>query len=211
LQGKLLRVLQEGEFEPVGSSQTRKVDVRVIAATNRDLKQSTERGGFRSDLYYRLNVFPITVPPLRQRKEDIPLLATAFASRFATKMGRALKPLSETCVRHLQVYDWPGNVRELENIIERAVITSHDGNINLDRALLEASQATEAADGAQPGEPPRIRTVQELREQERANIILALESSNWRVAGANGAAQLLGMNPSTLNSRIRALGIAKRG
>ena len=170
------RVLQEGEFEPVGSSQTRRVDVRVIAATNRDLKKSTETGEFRADLYYRLNVFPITVPPLRERKDDISLLASAFAARFATKIGRAINPLSEASVRRLKAYDWPGNVRELENIIERAVITSQDGNVNLDRALPESYSAEISSDGARLEEPSKIRTVQELREQERANIILALES-----------------------------------
>jgi PAS domain S-box-containing protein len=209
LQVKLLRVLQEGEFEPVGSSRTRKVDARIIAATNRDLKKSIEKGVFRDDLYYRLNVFPITVPPLRERKDDIPLLASAFAARFATKMGRAVKPLSDAGVRRLQAYDWPGNVRELENIIERAVITSQDGNINLDRALPESPSAEVAGDIAPLHEPAKIRTVQELREQERANIILALESTGWRVAGENGAAQLLGMNSSTLSSRMRALGIER--
>lgn len=211
LQSKLLRVLQEGEFEPVGSSQTKKVNVRIVAATNRDLKKSIDKGEFRHDLYYRLNVFPITVPPLRERKEDIPLLASAFAARFAAKMGRAVKPLSEDNVRRLRAYDWPGNVRELENIIERAVITAADGHINLERALPESSlPANMIGQVTQPDGVPRILTVQDLREQERANIILALESADWRVAGANGAAHLLGMNSSTLNSRIRALGIERR-
>lgn len=227
LQVKLLRVLQEGEFEPVGSSHTRRVDLRVVAATNRDLKKSVAQGEFRSDLYYRLNVFPITVPPLRERKEDLPLLAAAFAARFAAKMGRAIGPLCEASVRRLHAYDWPGNVRELENIIERAVITSHDGRLDLDRALPESPPAEMPGDEARPGdkaqcdsellcggEPSldgrsKIRTVQELREQERANIVLALESAQWRVAGENGAAQLLGMNASTLNSRMRALGIER--
>lgn len=206
LQAKLLRVLQEGEFEPVGSSQTHKVDVRVIAATNRDLKNAVDTGVFRGDLYYRLNVFPITVPPLRERKDDIPALAAAFAARFAAKMARTLEPLSEASVRRLTAYDWPGNVRELENVIERAVITAHDGQLNLDRALPGTSDVLRAA-----VEPARVRTVQELRDQERANILLALESTNWRVAGDNGAAQLLGMNASTLNSRIKALGIVRPG
>lgn len=210
LQAKLLRVLQEGEFEPVGSSQTRRVNVRVIAATNRDLRKSIARGEFRDDLYYRLNVFPITVPPLRERKDDIPLLAAAFAARFGAKMGRTIKPLSEASVRRLKAYDWPGNVRELENIIERAVITSQDGHVNLDRALPESHSAQVSSDAAPLEEPAKIRTVQELREQERRNIILALESTGWRVAGENGAARLLGMNPSTLNSRMRALGIDRR-
>src|SRR5687768_11092682 len=124
LQSKLLRVLQEGEFEPVGSSQTRKVDVRVIAATNRDLERSVREGKFREDLYYRLNVFPIQLPALRERRADIAILATAFAQKFAQRLGRTLEPLSEDCLKRLQAYNWPGNVRELQNIIERAVITS---------------------------------------------------------------------------------------
>jgi PAS domain S-box-containing protein len=209
LQAKLLRVLQEGEFEPVGSSQTIKVDVRLIAATNRDLKKWTESGGFRSDLYYRLNVFPITVPPLRERKDDIPLLATAFAARYAAKIGRTLHALSDASLRRLQSYDWPGNVRELENIIERAVITAVDGHLNLDRALPDLPPAAVRA-GTPPEEAPKILTVQELREQERANILLALEATAWRIAGENGAAQLLGINASTLTSRIKALGITRR-
>ncbi len=138
LQSKLLRVLQEGEFEPVGSSHTRKVDVRVIAATNRDLQTCVRDSKFREDLYYRLNVFPLQLPPLRERREDIGILASVFAQKFAQRMGRTLEPLSEDCLRRLQAYSWPGNVRELQNIIERAVITSRDGKLDLDRALPES-------------------------------------------------------------------------
>jgi PAS domain S-box-containing protein len=137
LQSKLLRVLQEGEFEPVGSSQTRKIDVRVIAATNRDLERSVVEGKFREDLYYRLNVFPLQVPPLRERRDDIGTLAAAFAQKFAKRMGRSLEPLSGDCLRRLLAYGWPGNVRELQNIIERAVITSRDsGSISIARCRI---------------------------------------------------------------------------
>ncbi|HSK29911.1 MAG TPA: sigma 54-interacting transcriptional regulator, partial [Candidatus Limnocylindria bacterium] len=173
LQSKLLRVLQEGEFEPVGSSQTRKVDVRVITATNRDLEKSAREGQFREDLYYRLNVFPIQVPPLRERRADIGILATAFAQKFAQRMGRTLEPLSDDCLRRLQAYNWPGNVRELQNIIERAVITARDGRLNLDRALPESVNAMPAALGSDGETSKRVRTAKELEELERQNIIAA--------------------------------------
>jgi PAS domain S-box-containing protein len=208
LQVKLLRVLQEHEFEPVGSSQTRKVDVRILAATNRDLCQAVQQGEFRDDLYYRLNVFPIRLPPLRERGDDIALLACVFAKRFAQRMGRAIEPLSQDCLRRLQAYTWPGNARELMSVIERAVITSRDGRLNLDRALPEtADLLTVRADPEVS--TPYIRTMQELEALERQNLLLALESTGWRVAGENGAARLLGMNPSTLNSRLKALGIKR--
>ena len=209
LQSKLLRVLQEGEFEPVGSSQTRKVDVRVIAATNRDLERSVHEGKFREDLYYRLNVFPIQLPALRERRADIGTLATSFAQRFAQRMGRTLEPLSDECLRRLQAYSWPGNVRELQNIIERAVITSRDGRLNLDRALPETVNSVA---GLSTGEnvDHRVRTARELEELERQNIVAALKSTEWKIAGENGAAQLLGMKPTTLSSRIKALGIERK-
>ncbi len=210
LQAKLLRVLQEGEFETVGSSHTRKVNVRVVAATNCQLEESVKEGRFRSDLFYRLNVFPIVVPPLRDRADDIPLLARAFAASFAKEIGRPIEPPSAECLERLTAYDWPGNVRELQNVIERAVITSLDGRLNLARALPEASTTRVAcvpANDAQAGR--RVRTVAELQEEERTNILLALESANWRVAGEGGAASLLGMNASTLNSRMRALVIKR--
>jgi transcriptional regulator with GAF, ATPase, and Fis domain len=209
LQSKLLRVLQEGEFEPVGSSQTRKVDVRVIAATNRDLEKSVREGKFREDLYYRLNVFPILLPALRERRADIGILATAFARKYAKRMGRTLDPLSENCLRRLEAYSWPGNVRELQNIIERAVITSRDGRLNLDRALPESVNAIAAALTTGENVNHRVRTVKELEELERQNIIAALDSADWKIAGANGAAQLLGMKPTTLSSRMKAFGIER--
>ncbi len=210
LQSKLLRVLQEGEFEPVGSSQTRKVDVRVIAATNRDLEKSVREGKFREDLYYRLNVFPIQLPPLRDRRDDIGVLATGFAQKVAQRMGRTLEPLSEDCLKRLQTYSWPGNVRELQNIIERGVITARDGRLNLDRALPESAGTSVAAVTKDGSATQRVRTVQEIEEFERNNIITALDSANWKVGGNNGAAQLLGIKPTTLSSRMKALGIARK-
>jgi PAS domain S-box-containing protein len=209
VQGKLLRVLQEGEFEPVGSSRTRTVDVRVIAASNRDLRRAVREGTFREDLYFRLSVFPIELPPLRERRDDIALLATAFADRFAKRIGRTVEPLSAGCIERLKAYSWPGNVRELQNVMERAVITSVDGRLNLDRALPEMS--TERPSEARSASPPEpaVRTVRELRETERENLRRALEATRWRVAGKDGAASLLGMNPSTLASRMKALGIIR--
>ncbi len=210
LQTKLLRVLQEGEFEPVGSSHTRKVDVRVLAATNRILDQAVNEGKFREDLYYRLNVFPIRMPPLRERLGDIAILAAAFAQKFAKNMGRSIEPLSPDCIRRLEAYRWPGNVRELQNIIERAVITARDGRLNLDRALPESvSSFTAVLTGRDDG-ARRVRTAKELEEIERANIIAALEASEWKVAGDNGAAKLLGMKPTTLSSRMKALDIERK-
>ena len=213
LQAKLLRIIQEGEFEPVGSSQTRKVDVRVIAATNRDLEKLLRAGQFREDLFYRLNVYPIKLPPLRERPDDIGMLATAFARNFARRMGRRLVPLSDDCVRRLQAYNWPGNVRELQNIIERAVITSRDGHLNLDRALPESVNAAAAALGPVVADKPtaqHVRTAKELEELERSNIIAALKAAEWRVAGEKGAAQLLGVKPTTLSSRMKALNIERK-
>jgi PAS domain S-box-containing protein len=210
LQTKLLRVLQEGEFEPVGSSQTRKVDVRVLSATNRDLERAISEGKFREDLYYRLNVFPIRLPPLRERHGDIGILAAAFAHRFAKNMGRSMEPLSLDCIRRLEAYRWPGNVRELQNIIERAVITSRDGRLNLDRALPESLSSIATALTDKNDNTQRVRTAKELEAMERNNIISALETSGWKVAGDNGAANLLGMKPSTLSSRMKALGIERQ-
>ncbi|HKA31569.1 MAG TPA: sigma 54-interacting transcriptional regulator [Candidatus Binatia bacterium] len=210
LQAKLLRVLQEGEFEPVGSSQTRKVDARVIAATNRDLSEEMREGKFREDLFYRLNVFPIRLPALRERPEDIAPLASAFARRFAHRLGRAIKPLSDDCVARLKAYSWPGNVRELENIMERAVITCRDGCLDLARALPEGASAPAAVPLSADSTPARVRTAKELEQLERDNLIAALEASDWKIAGERGAAQLLGVKPTTLSSRMKALGIERK-
>jgi PAS domain S-box-containing protein len=213
LQSKLLRVLQEGEFAPIGSSQTTKVDVRVIAATNRDLSQAVKTRTFRDDLYYRLNVFPIQVPPLRERGNDIVLLASAFVTKFAQRLGRRIAPLSEQCKQRLETYAWPGNVRELQNVIERAVITSRDGRLNFDRALpdggAEAVLSDRTCEETIEAASERILQIRELQQLERKNILRALESSRWRIASKDGTAALLGMNPSTLNSRIRALRIQR--
>ena len=209
LQGKLLRVLQEGEFEPVGSSRTRKVDVRVVAATNRDLQKATAEGKFREDLFYRLSVFPLTLPPLRERGDDVILLAERFARQFAARAGRTLEPLSADAAARLRGYSWPGNVRELQNVIERAVITASGGQLNLDRALPAASLAEEVnrpavVQGA-------VLTAKDLASLERDNLRRALESTGWQIAGDSGAARLLGMAPSTLASRIKALGLRREG
>jgi PAS domain S-box-containing protein len=210
LQAKLLRVLQEGEFEPVGSSQTRKVDARVVAATNRDLAREMRDGKFREDLFYRLNVFPIRLPTLRERPEDIAPLASSFARRFAQRLGRPIKPLSADCVARLNAYSWPGNVRELENIVERAVITSRDGQLDLARALPENTAARAAAPLSEDVSQARVKTAKELEELERDNLIAALDASDWKVAGERGAARLLGVKPTTLSSRMKALGIERR-
>jgi len=204
LQVKLLRVLQEGEFEPVGSSHTRKVNVRLIAATNRDLKEGVQQGKFREDLYFRLNVFPIEIPPLRRRIEDIEVLASALTKKLAVRLGRQIAPLSSESIFRLRRYDWPGNVRELQNVIERAIITSKDGGLNLDRALPESSP-TSAASLPVRDEPAKVRSAMEMMEMEKANLLRALERTNWRVAGPEGAAALLGVNPSTLSSRLKVL------
>jgi PAS domain S-box-containing protein len=209
LQPKLLRVLQESEFEPVGSSRTLKVDVRVVAATNRDLAARVRDGTFREDLYYRLNVFPIRIPPLRERNGDIAELAQAFVDRFCQRFGRRLAPLSENTLARLAAYSWPGNVRELANVVERGVIISKGGSFDIDRALVDSAARDSTPQPAAAANPARILSVRELEELERANIVRALEASGWKVAGGQGAAALLGMNPSTLNSRMRALGISR--
>jgi len=161
-------------------------------------------------LYYRLNVFPIEVPPLRDRGDDVSMLASAFASKFAQRMGRSIEPLSEDCVRRLKAYSWPGNVRELQNVIERAVITSRDGRLNLDRALPESRKVTATEAVSPEGRAKRVRTAKELTELERSNLVAALEATGWRVAGDGGTAQLLGMKPTTLSSRMKALGLERK-
>ncbi len=208
LQSKLLRVLQEGEFEQVGSSTTRKVDCRVIAATNQNLEEAIQAGTFREDLYYRLNVFPLVLPPLRERKDDIPLLASAFLKRFAKRMGRTYGPLSQDNLDRLGTYNWPGNVREMENVIERAMITSPPGQLSFERALPNSNPIEAHTPDATQADTP-IRTVLEMQALERANIIRALKACAGRVSGADGAAKLLGLNPSTLTSRMKALDIKR--
>jgi transcriptional regulator with GAF, ATPase, and Fis domain len=196
LQPKLLRVLQEGQLERLGSARTVDVDVRVVAATNRDLAEEVRQNRFRDDLYYRLNVFPITLPSLRERREDIPLLAQHLANRFARAMHKPVKPLSDTVARALQQYDWPGNVRELENVVHRAMILSSDGAISLSDIALSAVRVTTS-----------VGTT--LEEIERNHIQRMLSTTLWRIEGRRGAAELLGMKPSTLRSRLRKLGIRR--
>jgi formate hydrogenlyase transcriptional activator len=209
LQAKLLRVLQEGEFEPLGGTRTRKVDVRVVAATNRDLGAMVAEGRFREDLFYRLNVFPLRVPPLRERGPDIALLARAFAERFARRMGRRLDPLHADDIRRLQEYAWPGNVRELQNVIEHALILSSGPRLDLARAM----PATAA-----PARPPatdltdtRLLTAKEIESLERANIERVLAAGAGKISGETGAARRLGLAPSTLSSRMKVLGIQRNG
>jgi transcriptional regulator with GAF, ATPase, and Fis domain len=210
LQPKLLRVLQEGELEPVGSSRTLKVDVRIIAATHRNLAERVRQGLFREDLFYRLNVFPVVVPPLRERQEDIPALAQAFVDKFARRLGRSIAPLSEGMLARLRAYSWPGNVRELENVAERGVIISTRGVFDIERALPEApASSLESSRASEPALPAAILSATELEAFERSNIVRALGAAAWKVSGSGGAAALLQMNVSTLNSRMRALGIRR--
>jgi transcriptional regulator with GAF, ATPase, and Fis domain len=207
LQGKLLRVLQEGEFEPVGGSRTRRVDVRVVAATNRDLEQAARQGAFREDLYYRLSVFPIRLPPLRERGEDVVLLARAIAEKLGRALGRNVAPLCAPDAAALREYAWPGNVRELRNVVERAIITSPDGRLRLDRIVPAAGENVPAT----PAEVPagEILTDGRLRQLERQNMIAALDRAGGRVGGEGGAAALLAVSPSTFKSRMKALGIRR--
>ncbi len=203
LQGKLLRVLQEGEFERVGSSRTRKVDVRVIAATHRDLRNAIAAGNFREDLFYRLNVFPISVPPLRERREDIPLLAWAFIQRKQTEVGRRISSISRNDMERLIGYSWPGNVRELANVIERGLILS-DGD-----ALVLGTEFEQAAPaGSAPIAPSPDLT---LRRVEREHIESVLARCGWRVEGRGKAADMLNLNASTLRYRMKILGIRRPG
>jgi PAS domain S-box-containing protein len=214
LQAKLLRVLQEGEYEPVGSATVVKTDVRVIAATNRDLTQMAQTGAFRQDLLYRLNVFPLHVPPLRERGEDIICLAEAFAERLARQRGTTVAPLDPVDRARLRGYPWPGNIRELENVIERAWITSTDGyTLNLARALpeMEAPERSEALfpQAVVEKDMDPILTATEFLELERANLCRALEAAGWKLSGRDGAAHLLGLHPNTLASRMKSLGIQR--
>lgn len=196
LQVKLLRVIQENEFERLGGNKTMKVDVRIIAATNRNLKLEVEQGTFREDLWYRLNVYPITMPPLRQRKDDIPLLVEHFAATYARKAGKTISSVSPRAMQSLQQHSWPGNIRELANVIERAVIHTH-GSV-----LQVVDQFELVADDSVP--------TQTLEEVERDYILRTLDSTGWRVEGKLGAAKVLGLNPSTLRTRMLKLGIQRR-
>jgi formate hydrogenlyase transcriptional activator len=197
LQAKLLRVLQEGEFERLGGSQTLKVDVRLIAATNRDLKQAVEEGRFRADLFYRLNVFPIAIPPLRERLEDVPRLARHFAMIYGLKLGKPVGTIGDKTLRQLTAYGWPGNVRELQNVLERAIILSRTSRLELDDSL------------AAPAAAQRSSSQRTLEEVEREHILSVLESVGWRVSGEHGAGKILGLKRTTLEARMSRLGITR--
>jgi transcriptional regulator with GAF, ATPase, and Fis domain len=212
LQSKFLRVLQEKQYERVGEEKTRSVNVRIIAATNRRLKQEVDEGRFRQDLYYRLNVFPLEVAPLRQRQSDIPLLATHFLEQAARRLKLRLPRLTPAHVTQLQNYDWPGNVRELQNLIERAVILTQSGPLHFDLpgTGCPVSPPPPAPPEVAPGEAGPILTEVELRQQERNNVLAALTRADWKIHGPGGAAELLGLKPTTLISRIKKLGLKRQ-
>ena len=197
LQAKLLRVLQEGEFERVGASHTIKVNVRVIAATNRDLEKALQEDRFRADLYYRLNVFPIGIPSLRERKEDIPVLVQYFVMKYGTKLGKRIETIPQKTMDALRAYPWPGNIRELENVIERALVLSQGPQLELGEWLPKPGVSSTGA---------RIPTLEELESEQ---IVKTLEMTGWRVSGEKGAAKLLGMKPTTLEARMKKLGIKR--
>ena len=203
MQVKLLRVLQEGEFEPLGSNHTRKVDVRIIAATNRNLEEAVANGEFRADLYYRLNVFPIVNPPLRERREDIPLLAKYFTNKYAAKTNKKITSVSKKTLQLLEMRPWPGNIRELENIIERAVVLNHGPK-------LEISEWQENSILGNTQTPNPEAGFETLAQHERKHIVAALARTNGRVTGASGAGKLLGINDKTLQSRMRKLGLSRQ-
>jgi PAS domain S-box-containing protein len=196
VQAKLLRVIQHSEFERLGSSKTIKVDVRIIATTNRNLEEEVRKGRFRQDLYYRLNVFPITVPPLRQRKEDIPLMVEALTERFSMKFGKKIMSIQQKTMKELQDYPWPGNVRELENVIERAVILCSGPVLHLE-------------DRPEISSHPLSSTMRTLEETERNQILKILSETRWRIEGKDGTAAILGLHPSTLRARMHKLAIVR--
>jgi transcriptional regulator with GAF, ATPase, and Fis domain len=195
MQSKLLRVLQDGHFQRVGGTKPLKVDVRVLAATNCDLEAAVRSGKFREDLYYRLNVFPIRLPPLRERRDDIPFLAWVFVGEFGRTMGKTIESISRPSLEALTQYDWPGNVRELRNVIERAVIVSSSPVLHIDLPRRAAQPCVAATENLT------------LDEVERRHILSVLETTHWRVSGERGAAKILGLKPTTLESRMIKLGI----
>jgi transcriptional regulator with GAF, ATPase, and Fis domain len=210
LQSKLLRVLQEKSYERVGEEKTRRADVRIVAATNRDLKKEVEAGRFREDLYYRLNVFPLRVVALRERKEDIPLLATHFVELLAKELDCPKPRLTSAGIEKLKSYDWPGNIRELRNVIERAVIFARGGTLEFD--VPGSSSPVDPTPFGTPdddrGEPEYL-TESEMRNRERQNLFMVLQKAGWKIKGADGAAELLGVKPTTLISRIEKMGLKR--
>jgi len=213
LQAKLLRVLQEKRYERVGEDRTRFADVRIIGATNRDLRKDAADGRFREDLYYRLSVFPIQVVPLRDRREDIPLLAKHFVDLSIRELGSPKSRLTRAGVAKLQAYDWPGNIRELRNVIDRAVILARGGVLDFDLpgAEVPAEPADQRTPAAAADGSPGYLTEAEMLRRERDNLVAVLEKSGWRVKGENGAAELLGVKPTTLISRVKKLGLKRAG
>lgn len=207
LQTKLLRVLETGEFERVGSSETRTVDVRVIAATNRDLDRALAEGDLRQDLFFRLNVFPIHVPPLRERRDDISLLVWHLINMHQPRVGRRIESVPHDVMASLRAYDWPGNVRELQNVIERALILSTGSELRLDAVLAAPNSGTTGGTG--DGARPTWGSSQRLVDLERSHILRVLEDCNWRIKGTGNAADRLGLAPSTLRFRMKKLGIER--
>ncbi len=209
LQSKLLRVLQEKQYERVGEDRTRHADVRIIAATNRDLGKEVESNRFRQDLYYRLNVFPIQVPPLRQRKDDIPLLSQHFVQQSVKELRCPKAQLTRTGILRLQSYDWPGNIRELRNMIERAVILARGGVLEFDLPIRTAPPTAKPQPDSPNDDATEFLTESELRQRERENLLMVLEKTHWKIKGPGGAAELLGVNATTLLSRMKAMHIER--
>jgi transcriptional regulator with GAF, ATPase, and Fis domain len=210
LQSKLLRVLQEKSYERVGEDKTRLADVRIVAATNRDLKKEVAAGRFREDLYYRLNVFPLKVAALRERKEDIPLLAAHFVELLVKELGCPRPRLTRAGIETLQGYDWPGNIRELRNVIERAVVFARGGALEFDLPVTNSStHLTTYARQDGDGSEPEYLTESEMRRRERENLFAILQKTGWKIKGIDGAAELLGMSPTTLFSRIKKMGLRR--
>lgn len=210
LQGKLLRVLQESEYERVGDDKTLSVDVRVVVATNRDLEKEVEEASFREDLYYRLSVFPIQVPPLRARDDDVVQLASHFLKKICQEFGHRPLTLSRKQSSLLKQYDWPGNVRELNNVIERAVILSKGKVVRLDLAMADILNVAPALDRSSDSiDQPAVMTEKELTALGRKNMLSALQVTNWRVSGPEGAAELVGLKPSTFADRMKKFKISK--
>ena len=199
LQVKLLRVIQDGEFERLGGNRPIKVDVRIIAATNRNLENEISNGHFRKDLWYRLNVFPITLPPLRQRADDIPLLVNEFVNRYSKKVGKVITKIPDKTMESLKRYPWPGNIRELQNVIERSVI-------NTPGAVLDLADKLEGSVEIDPADTKS----RSLKDIERESILKVLEEAHWKIEGKNGAAAVLGLNPSTLRGKMRKFGLRRK-
>jgi transcriptional regulator with GAF, ATPase, and Fis domain len=208
-QAQLLRVLQEGEYERVGEEKLRKVDARIIVATNRDLKKQVEDGRFREDLYFRLNVFPITVPPLRERKEDVPLLANHFLERSLTSMNRPVFRFDQEQLGRLAQYDWPGNVRELQNIVERFAITAHSDSARLEILNSLCADADRMPREVSLGAGSTVVTEEEMVRLQVRNMERALELCRGRIYGPDGAAALLGLKPTTLATRMKKLNVRR--